>query len=289
MVLVGGSVLIFAMTLRPWAGTDNSSETHLNYNYGQSRADYSRSPLTYVGEPPGPLDPWVPSKAAMEADNQGLANYVGYGCAGCHGIDGEGVTIFPPVGGEKERRVETLTRKGPGGMPAYDEAHISPETLGAITRFIVGLPEIPETPEPVALPEPTPYPTATPIPTPTPLPTPTPTPTATPLPPGAPTPTPTPTPLPPTPTPTPDPVRLAEGRDMYAIVGCDLCHGADALGADDGPGLEGLTAEEIRDFTRDPVNDPASGWSKPMDPYPPKDLSEAEMDLIIYFLQNLPG
>lgn len=274
-------ILIVAMTLRPWADANTTADTHLNYN-GSQKGD-PRSEVAMVGDLPGGPVGWARSSENSPSDDAGRVDYVALACAACHGVQGEGGPAGPPIAGAKTRRIKTLTRKGPGQMPAYHEAYLEDPRLEAISSFLSELPEPPE-PTPLAIATATPYPLPTPTPTPTPTPSPTPTPTPTPLPPDAPTPTPTPSP---TPTPTPDPAKIEAGHELYVIVGCDLCHGANAEGAEDGPDLYGLDAKQIRDFTRDPESDPKSEWPKPMDPYPEQDLSDEELEQIIYYLTHL--
>ncbi len=288
VVLLGALVLIFQINLRPWATPDNSYESHFNTMTLDS--SYKRTTVGMVEGTPGPLEPWAPNVDEAEGDDTGLAEYVAYMCASCHGFAGEGNRAGPPVAGGSVRRVTTLTRKGPGHMPAYDEVHLLPDEMDAIGAYLERLPEIPEPTPPVAAPTPTPYPTATPTPGPTATPAPTPLPTATPLPPGAPTPTPTPTPLPtpaPTPTPTPDPVRFEAGRGLYIDVGCDLCHGEAGEGNEKGPHVLGYTTEFLFDYTRAP--DAAVEEWEPMEFYTTTDVSDEELNEIIYYLLSLPG
>lgn len=279
-------VLIAQMVLRPWAGADNGWNTHFNF----TRADsgYTRSVLANVGETADKLDGWVASESAKMADVPAFADYVSLGCASCHGFSGQGGPSGPAVAAGSERRITTLTRKGPGQMPSYNETVLPEERMVLVAELISGMTEIPPTPEPVVVPIATPWPTPTPTPTPTPMPTPTPGPTATPLPPGAPTPVP-PTAIPAaTATPTPDPVVLAAAQQVYVDLGCDLCHGVNGEGAVDGPDMYGLDAKGIRDFTREPVRPSDSKYSKKMDAYTVGDLSDQELDEIVFFLLNLP-
>lgn len=276
-------VLIFQITLRPWAGADTGTDTHLNLS--DPTPGYTRSELALLGDPELAPAGWVKSQAALDSDTPGFAGYVAYGCASCHGLDGRGTVSGPPVGGSSERRVNTLTRKGPGGMPAYDNVHLTDVDLDAIVAFIAGVEEVPEPDETLAVLSATPFPTATPPPSPTPLPSPTPAPTATPLPAGQPSPTPT---LEPTPVPTPDPVRLTSARTLFIDVGCDICHGANALGDEGGPTLEDLVPDDIRDAVRLPERDPDSIYPEGMSEYLLSELSEAELDEIVFYLKNLP-
>lgn len=275
-ILAGAIVLTVVMVVRPWASNRAAGETHFNYDI---EADYARSGVAYLGEESGAPEGWVRAASAAALPDQGLVAYVAYGCASCHGVDGLGTAAGPPIAGGEVRRVVNITRKGPGSMPVYDEANLSENWLDLIAEYVANLAPAPRSPTAVPAPKPTAYPTATPTPGPTATPEPTP------LPAGAPTATPTPSP---TPTPTPDPVRLEDARRVYVEVGCDVCHGALGEGAAEGPGLMGLTASELRDLTRAEVRDPDPEWPKPMDAYTIDDVSEAELDEIIFYLLNLP-
>ncbi len=283
VLLITAVVLVAQVTLRPWATPDYGIETH--FNTSAPMEGYTRTELTYLDEiSDGPIG-WVPSEIARTSAEQGYANYVGYGCAGCHGINGDGTASGPSVTGGTVRRITNLTRKGPKTMPAYGEAHLVGADLDSITAYLLSMPEATATPEPVVRPTATPFPLPTPTPEPTVPPTPTAVPVDTPVP-GA---TPTATAVPPTPTPTPepvDPVLLQAAKLLFFDVGCDICHGEMAQGDEDGPALEDLTAEEIRDFVRDPQRPADSEYSEAMDPYDLMTLTEAELDEIIFFLLN---
>ncbi len=279
--------LIVQVTLRPWANANTGFDTH--HNFSVPDQEYARTALAVVNRPRGAPEGWEPISTAPDAD-PALVDYVGFGCASCHGIEGQGTASGPPVAGSSARRVMTLIRQGPGGMPAYTPIHLNDTQQERIASFVSGLPEAPQHVAVVAATA-TPFPTSTPLPEPTETPAPTPMPTPTALPAGAPTPSPEPTPTlgpAPTSTPTPDPVRLQAAQSLMIDVGCDLCHGLKGTGNDDGPRIAGLSAEEIYEFVRYPVSDPESQYAREMPAYSLKDVSDDEMDEIIYFLMNLP-
>lgn len=283
ILLTTAGVLVAQVTLRPWATPDYGIETH--FNTSAPVEGYTRTELTYLGEISDGPTGWVPSEIARASVEQGYVNFIGYGCAGCHGINGEGTASGPAVTGGTVRRITSMTRKGPKTMPAYGEAHLAGADFDSITDYLLGLPEATATPEPVVRLTATPFPQPTPTPEPTVPPTPTAAPVDTPVP-GAP---PTATVVPPTSTPTPepvDPVLLQAAQRLFFDVGCDICHGELAQGSDDGPALEDLTAEEIGDFVRDPQRPADSRYSEAMDPYNLMALTEAELDEIIFFLLN---
>jgi mono/diheme cytochrome c family protein len=309
ILVVTVAVLVIQMTIRPWATDDYGSETHLNTKQGLD--SYTRTELTYLGTTSdGPLG-WQPSDVARSASNgdvkfvgsssDGLASasnatdaeagsaiFVGYGCASCHGLDATGTNAGPSVTGTSPRRLANMLEKGPKSMPVYGDSHLLGADLDLIAAFLGSLIEATPTPEPVARIKATPFPQPTTPPAPTQIPTPTAVPVAT-LAPGVPTPTPAPpTPIPePTATPAPvDTARLDASQTLFFDVGCDICHGELAEGGSDGPTIENLTAEEIRDFVRDPQRPSDSKFSEGMDPYELGDLTEEELDEIIFFLLN---
>ena len=288
VVLAVALTLIVQVTLRPWANANTGFDTHLNFSPPDQ--EYNRTILAAVNRPRGAPEGWEPISTAPDAD-PALVDYVGFGCASCHGIEGQGTASGPPIAGSSARRVMTLVRQGPGGMPAYTPIHLSDKQLEGIAGFVSGLPEAPQQVVAVVAATATPFPTSTPMPEPTGTPAPTPMPTPTALPAGAPTPSPEPTPTlgpAPTSTPTPDPVRLQAAQSLMIDVGCDLCHGLKGTGTDGGPRITGLSSDEMHESVRYPVSDPKSKYPKGMPAYSLKDVSDEELDEIIYFLMNLP-
>lgn len=285
ILLVTVIVLVLQTTIRPWADSNYGSETHLNTV--ETLDGYTRTELTYLGETTEAPIGWEPSDLARSsADDHAI--YIGYGCASCHGIYGTGTNVGPSVTGSTERRIGNMLSKGPKGMPAYEEAHFVGDDLDSITAFLSGLIEATPTPEPVLRLTATPYPLPTATAAPTVAPTATPVPVDTPVP-GAPTPTPAPPTPTPEPTATPAPVDTAHlnaAQTLFFDVGCDICHGELAEGGSDGPALEDLTADEIREYVRDPQRPASSKYSEGMDPYTLSDLSDEELDEIIFFLLN---
>ena len=278
-------VLVVQMTIRPWATDDYGSQTHLSMV--EELNGYTRTELTYIGDiSEAPLG-WEPSDHAR-ASSEGYAEFVGYGCASCHGLDGKGSNSVPSVTGTSPRRLANMLEKGPKTMPAYADSHLVGADMDAIAAYLGSFAEATPTPEPIARVTATPFPMPTATAAPIVAPTATPIPVAT-LAPGIPTPTPAP-PTPTTePTATPAPVdtaHLENAQRLFFDVGCDICHGELAEGSSDGPTIEDLTADDIRNFVRDPQRPANSKFSEAMDPYDIGSLSEEELDEIIFFLLN---
>ncbi|MDG0865593.1 hypothetical protein GKN94_08400 [Candidatus Lucifugimonas marina] len=245
---------------------------------------YTRTELTYVDTLSAAPLGWEPSDIAR-ASSEGYAEFVGYGCASCHGLDGKGSDSVPSVTGTTPRRLANMLEKGPKTMPAYADSHLVGADMDAIAAYLAGFAEATPTPEPIVRLTATPFPMPTATAAPVAAPAATPVPVAT-LAPGAPTPTPSPTPEP-TATPAPvDTAQLENAQRLFFDVGCDICHGELAEGSSDGPAIEDMTAEEIRDFVRDPQRPANSKFSEAMDPYDIDSLSEEELDEIVFFLLN---
>ena len=76
------------------------------------------------------------------------------GCASCHGLEGRGTAVGPPIAGVRpelsREQLQAKTQKGPGGMPAYAAPALPDAELAAIAAFlgsIVPDPAAPSTPE----------------------------------------------------------------------------------------------------------------------------------------------
>ncbi|MBI2857086.1 MAG: c-type cytochrome [Chloroflexi bacterium] len=278
IVLAIALILIFQITLRPWAGPNTGWDTHFNYG-ADIPPGYSRSQVAYLSQDDTAPAGWRASHAvdALKGVEQGRGLYVATGCASCHGLDGAGGPGAPSVLGNNARRLRTLIRQGNGGMPLYHEEDLPPDQIELIASFIESL-----GPAPKPAPTPAPTPTQVPVASATPMPlaglaTPTPFPDV---------PAATPSPIP-EPKPSVDPEAVRAGRSLYVDLGCDLCHGAQAEGGEKAPGLADLTAAKIRDQVREPQRGTDSPYPRAMKPVSRDALTDAELELIVQFLLSL--
>lgn len=263
IVLAFAVILIFQLTLRPWADANAGWDTHMNYG-DEVPSSYTRSQVTYVSQEDAGPQNWQAADSLNDPSGQVL--YVASACASCHGLDGSGGAVGTFVLGTNAQRLENIVRQGNGGMPIYLEGDLPPDHVENIAAYIQTL-----------------GPAPTPTPTPTPLPTPTPTPTPTPVP-GEPTPTPAPTA---TPKPIIAPETIQAGRGLYLDFACDICHGLQGEGGEKGPALGGLEADLIRSQVRNPTRTPDSPYAREMKPNPVEELSDDELDIIIQYLLSL--
>jgi mono/diheme cytochrome c family protein len=114
-----------------------SPETHSNVR----PEGFDRTPISYVGEAipftgVGLADPGLATGA--DPTTRGPLLFLGYGCATCHGLTGQGGVVGPALGLEELflDDFRPLLRSGPGGMPAFTEEILSDEDLDAIYAFL---------------------------------------------------------------------------------------------------------------------------------------------------------
>ncbi len=101
---------------------------------------YNRSDQNTVGPPP-PLPPahQGAQTAGTSLVERGKALMVSQGCAACHGLEGRGGAVGPPILGFASSKFRLRTRKGPGGMPAYDQGALTDDDLAAIEAYLDSL------------------------------------------------------------------------------------------------------------------------------------------------------
>jgi mono/diheme cytochrome c family protein len=114
-----------------------SPETHANVR----PEGFDRTPIGYVGEAlpftgVGLADPGLAPGADPIA--RGRLLLLGYGCATCHGLTGQGGVVGPALDLEELflDDFRPLLRSGPGGMPVFAEEILSDDDLDAIYAFL---------------------------------------------------------------------------------------------------------------------------------------------------------
>lgn len=247
MAVLGlGTLLIGVIVLR-------SPDTHSNL-WNEHREGYARTPVGVVGEEgrtaihPGgegaqgrvylTLLPW--RRMMMERGDEGMGIkepgqrlYLAAGCAKCHGQQGEGGVVGPPLAGLDPALIKAMARMGPAGMPAFTLEMLSDDQVKEIGAYLGSL-------KPGAGPGekavPTPY-GAPPHGSPSP---------------GSPSPVPTVAPEAPVPTPSAapgaPPPEVPRGKAAFASK-CAACHGQGAEGGY-GPALTSLDPKYIQETVR---------------------------------------
>ena len=132
-VLIGVAVLMLALTLL--AIVARSPYTHSNLNTAFDPR-YTRTDQILVA----PAQPFEPAGLAVAAASDpaqlGKQLFVVNACASCHGLDGRGGIIGPPITGTTAKKLRTITHQGPKGMPAYSADTLSDADLAAIAAFL---------------------------------------------------------------------------------------------------------------------------------------------------------
>ena len=132
-VLILAAVAMLAIMLL--AIVARSPFTHSNWNTAFDPR-YTRTEQILLG-PALPFE--VVGLAAAPASDPaqyGKQLFVVDGCAGCHGLDGRGGVIGPPITGTTAKKLRTITRQGPKGMPTYSTETLSDADLAAIAAFL---------------------------------------------------------------------------------------------------------------------------------------------------------
>ncbi len=132
-IFIGAAVLLLSLTLLTIIA--RSPYTHANLNAGFDPG-YSRSIQAFVGAPV----PLAGERMAMPPTNdlvqRGKQLFVTEGCAACHGLDGRGGVVGPPIAGTKASKLRAKTQAGPRGMPAYAPGALSDDDLAAIAAYL---------------------------------------------------------------------------------------------------------------------------------------------------------
>ncbi len=102
---------------------------------------YTRTPIAYIDTAFPNVGFGLEDESAAntgDAVADGSLLYFKYGCAACHGLNGQGATVGPELAGEigSFGNFAEDVREGPKGMPAYSEASISDENLQKIHAFL---------------------------------------------------------------------------------------------------------------------------------------------------------
>jgi mono/diheme cytochrome c family protein len=79
----------------------------------------------------------LPLSAQDRADD-GAAQFQGYGCAACHGPNGQGAALAPSIAGPglAAESFRAAVRRPRGAMPAFTAAALSDETLESIRGYL---------------------------------------------------------------------------------------------------------------------------------------------------------
>ncbi len=131
---------ILALVVLPLALTllivgARSPYTHANLTPGYD-AGYTRTDQAVAGqeEPFTGMMSAVP--LAADPVERGRQLFVVKECASCHGLDGRGGIVGPPIAGTEADDLRDKTQVGPGGMPAFAPDALSDADLNAIAAYL---------------------------------------------------------------------------------------------------------------------------------------------------------
>ncbi|MBI3737472.1 MAG: cytochrome c [Chloroflexi bacterium] len=130
---IGSAVLVIAFTLLTIVA--RSPYTHSNLNAGFDPS-YTRTEQTFVGAPIPFTGGGLAVPRAGDPIELGRQLFVTNGCATCHGLDGRGGIVGPPIVGTKAEKLRTVTLVGPKGMPAYAPGALTDEDLATISTYL---------------------------------------------------------------------------------------------------------------------------------------------------------
>ena len=112
-----------------------SPYTHANL----SPEGYNRTDIIYVGEEhpfagPGLTDP----NGILTGDpvQDGRVLFFAYGCASCHGLNGEGSAVGKDLGKANSEEISQEVRRGPKTMPAFESGVLSDTDLEKLIAFL---------------------------------------------------------------------------------------------------------------------------------------------------------
>lgn len=117
-------------------------DTHSNL-WTSADAGYARTSLSVVGQETGDVElalsePHLGTGNPISAE-PGRGLFLTRACATCHGLDARGGPVGPSLAGSQPEIVERMVRDGPGGMPAYTEAHLSDADVAELAGYLHNL------------------------------------------------------------------------------------------------------------------------------------------------------
>lgn len=130
---IGAVVLLIALTLLVIGA--RSPYTHVNLDEGFDPS-YSRTDQTLVGDPVPYAGGGLAAPRARDPVERGKQLFVTTGCASCHGLDGRGAIVGPPIVGTKADKLRAKMLAGPKGMPASAPNAATDEDVAAMAAYL---------------------------------------------------------------------------------------------------------------------------------------------------------
>ncbi len=100
---------------------------------------YSRTDVAYVGEEyvfeGVPLAKPADAQTGDPVHDGGLL-FFRYGCASCHGLQGQGSAVGKDLGDASARKIAQKVRSGPKTMPGFSSSELSDEDMDKLIAFL---------------------------------------------------------------------------------------------------------------------------------------------------------
>ncbi len=115
------------------------------YTHGNlSPEGYNRTDIIYVGEEHpftgiGLADPRLADTGDPVQDSRAL--FFAYGCASCHGLQGQGSAVGKDLGKSDSEEISEEVRKGPKTMPPFESGVLSDSDLEKLIAFLESVKE----------------------------------------------------------------------------------------------------------------------------------------------------
>lgn len=134
------SIMIAGLGLTLLTIVLRSPYTHTNLVSGYDPT-FNRTQPIVVGSPVPYRGTGLASSAPAAANPvaRGRELFVSFGCATCHGIEGRGGSVAPPIVGFSAAALRAKTSTGPGGMPVFAQDALADEDLAAIAAYLKSL------------------------------------------------------------------------------------------------------------------------------------------------------
>ena len=110
------------------------------YTHGNLRPEgYNRTEIVYVGDQQpfeglGLADPSLAQTGDPAEDGRAL--FFRYGCASCHGLQGQGGAVGKDLSEANAEEISEKVRQGPKTMPAYESGTLSESDLEKLIAFL---------------------------------------------------------------------------------------------------------------------------------------------------------
>lgn len=134
-IVIGLILAFLALTLLLIGAS--SPYTHANLNPGYEDG-YTRTDQIVVGAPPAGAI-WPARVRGTDPTARGESLYVTAGCAGCHGLAGEGGPVGKTIAGAAAELIGAKVRAGGVGMPPFAASGLSDADVADITAYLRSL------------------------------------------------------------------------------------------------------------------------------------------------------